>query len=267
MKKTIVWTLILVSLIVLLIRYIGTIEETFLGIKQKSGISIQSSPDTATVFLDNKEVGKTPYEDKNLNVKQYVVKLDKDGASWQGNIKLTSGTETIINRDLAKDQASSAGEMLSLERGKGITVISNPSDSDVEIDGKNFGKTPITLNIADGEHTILISHQNYLKRSIKASLPKDFNLTVSVDLALSEADLTTISAPVITQTQEVIVKSTPTGFLRVRDKASLLGKEIARVNIGDKLILLEEQGDWDRVRLSDGTEGFVSSAYVQKKTP
>ncbi len=266
-KKTLVWILILFSLLVLLIRYSSKIEETVLGIKQKSGISVFSLPDSATVFLDSKEVGKTPYEDKNLEVRPYSVKVEKDGASWQGKVKLTAGTMLIINRDLAKEQASSSGEILALDKGRGITVISNPPDSEVEIDGKVHGKTPISINLSLGEHTILVSHPNYLKRSIKSSLPKDFNLTISVDLALSEADLTTISAPVITQTQEVIVKSTPTGFLRVRDQGSLTGKEIARVIAGEKLILLEELSGWDRVRLANGTEGFVSSSYVEKKTP
>ncbi len=264
-KKTLVWILILFSLLVLLIRYSSKIGEIVLGIKQKSGISIFSLPDSATVFLDSKEVGKTPYEDKNLEVRSYSVKVEKDEASWQGKVKLTAGTMLIINRDLAKDQASSSGEILTLDKGRGITVISNPSESEVEIDGKVVGITPISINLDIGEHTVLVSRSNYLKRSIKTSLPKDFNLTISVDLALSEADLTTISAPVITQTQEVVVKSTPTGFLRVRDKASLTGLEIARVNIGDKLILLEELSGWDRVRLSDGKEGFVSSSYVEKK--
>lgn len=267
MKKTIIWSLVLLSIAVLLIRNSAKIEETMFGIKQKSGLSVFSLPDSATVFLDGKEVGQTPFEDKNLDVREYIVKLDKDGASWQGNIKLTSGTEAIINRDLAKDIASSSGEILTLEKGKGLTIISNPADAEVEVDGKAFGKTPVIIDITNGEHTILVSHANYLNRSIKANLPENFNLTVSVDLSLSETDLSTISAPVITQTPEVLVKKTPTGFLRVRDKGSLSGKEIAQVNEGEKLVLLEEFGDWDRVRLSNGTEGFVSSAYVEKKTP
>lgn len=256
----------LISILALILRYSATLGQLILGIKEKSGISVLSTPDGATVYLNGKEVGKTPYEDKNLEVKEYVLKIDKDGASYQGNIKLNDGTVTIINRDLAKDLSSSAGETLSLNHGKGVTVISNPSDADVEIDGKNLGKTPIRLNLDSGEHNILVSHPNYLKRSIKATLPKDFNLTISADLAISEADLTQISAPVVTQTPEVVVKSTPTGFLRVRDQASLNGKEIAQVKVGDTLILLEEQGSWDRVRLSNGVEGFVSSVYVTKKT-
>lgn len=263
MKKIVIWILILVSVAVLFVRYSAKIEEVLLGIKQKSGISIFSTPDSAIVFLNNKEAGKTPFEDKNLEVKDYLVKLDKDGAIWQGNIKLTSQTMAIINRDLAHDVASSSGEVLTLDKGRGVTVISNPTDSELEIDGKSYGKTPISINLTAGEHTFVVSHPNYLKRSMKAILPQGFNLTISTDLALSEVDLTAISAPVVTQTQEKKVLQTPTGFLRVRDQASLAGKEIDKVNVGDKLILLEELGSWDRVRLPDGTEGFVSSTYVE----
>lgn len=266
MKKFIIWLLVLISLVVLLLRFsdkwVG-----LLGVKQTSGISILSEPNEATVFIDGKEVGKTPYEDKDLAVQEFTVKLQKENASWQGKASLNPGTITVINRDLSEDSTASAGEILNLEKGKGLTVISNPSGADIEIDGKSSGKTPVTVDVSNDEHTILVSHPNYLKRSIRASLPPNYNLTVSVDLGLSEADLTTITTPVITQTPEVVVKQTPTGFLRVRDNPSLEGKEIARTKPGDTLVLLEEQGAWDRVRLSDGTEGYVSTSYVEKKNP
>jgi len=118
------------------------------------------------------------------------------------------------------------------------------------------------------EHTFSINHSNYLKRNIRAYLPAGYNLTLSADLALSEADLTTIITPVTTQTPTVVVKDTVSpnpGFLRVRDKASTAGKEIARVLPGDELVLLEELASWDRVRLANGTEGYVSKTYVEKK--
>lgn len=265
MKKVIVWFLVLISLVAILLRFSDKIAEVFLGIKPVSGISILSTPSEATVYLDEQEVGKTPYEDKNLEVRDYAIKIKKDSSAWQGQITLIAGTVAVVNRDLAQDIASSAGEILTLNKGKGLTIISNPTSALVEIDGKAYGNTPTTVDITAGEHTILISHSNYLKRSIRAEMPTNFNLTVSVDLALSEADLTTIVTPTITQTPEVIVKNTPTGFLRVRDKPNLNGKEISRVKPGDRLILLEELGSWDKVRLSDNTEGFVSSSYVEKK--
>lgn len=267
MKKTTIWVLVLISILVLLVRFADKGVEALLGIKQKSGISVLSNPQGAVVFLDEVEAGKTPFEDKNLEVREYKVKLDKDGSVWQGKVKMSAGTVSVINRDLAKDPSSQSGEVLSLSKGEGLTVISNPAESEIGAEGKVLGKTPLTVDLQAGEHTILVSHPNYSKRSIRVNLPSGFNLTVSVDLALSEADLTTVATPAIKVTQEVKVLNTPTGFLRVRDKPSLNGKEITRVKPGDILILLEELAGWVRVRLSDNTEGYVSSAYVEKQNP
>lgn len=266
MKKTVVLVLLLISVLVLIVRFGETQFQSLLGFTDKGGISVLSVPQDAQVFLDNKEVGKTPLDLKDLGVGEYLVRIQKDQLKWEGKVNLNPGTVTVVNRDLASDLTSSAGEVLTLEKGSGITIISNPQGSDVEIDGKNIGKTPIALNIDVGDHIFNIDLGNYLKRSIRAKIPQDYNLTISVDLALSEVDLAPVAVPVITEIKEVLVKNTPTGFLRVRDKASLSGKEIAQVKPGNSLVLLEEQGAWDKVKLSDGTEGFVSSDYVSKKT-
>ncbi|OGE18619.1 hypothetical protein A3J19_04055 [Candidatus Daviesbacteria bacterium RIFCSPLOWO2_02_FULL_41_8] len=272
MKKIIAWFLIIISLSALLLRFSDKITEVVLGVKKTSGISVLSEPSDATVYLNEKQVGQTPWGEKGLDIGDYLVKIEKGKASWQGRVKLTGGTVTVVTRDIATDSASAAGEVLTLDKGKGLTVISNPPDALVEIDGQPYGKTPVAVNINSGEHAILISHQNYLPRSFSADLPENFNLTVSVDLASTEADLAAASSPssspspVITQTPAVLVKQTPTGFLRVRDKPSLNGKEIAQVKPGESFPLLAELKSWDKIRLSDGREGYVSSAYVEKKS-
>lgn len=266
MKKTVFFILSLISILILLMRFTPTITERVLGIKPKSGVSILSQPAEATVFIDQKEVGRTPYENKDLEVKEYLVKIEKDNTLWQGKVSLNKGTITVINRDLSPNTASSSGEILSLEKGRGLTVVSNPDSSDVEVDGSQYGKTPLTININSGKHAISVSHPNFLQRSIRADLPEGYNLTISVDLALSEADLTAMTTPVIHATEEVVVKSTPTGFLRVRDKPSLNGTEIGRVKPGDTLVLVEDQGEWMRIRTPEEVEGYVSSAYVEKKS-
>lgn len=266
MKKAVVLILVFISLVMLVLRFGTKGMETFLGIKQQGGISILSTPKEAQVFIDGKEVGKTPYEDRFLEVKEYTVKLEKGDLVWQGKIQVSSGTLAVVNRELALDPASQAGETLTLEKGKGVTVISTPSEAQIEIDGQVFGKTPLHLNISDGEHTFNLQRAGFLKRNIRALLPEGYQLALSVDLALSEAEVTNIQTPVIKETPKVIIKETPTNFLRVRDKPSLSGKEIAQVKPGEELIMLEELSGWYRVRLSNGTEGYVSSTYVEKKT-
>ncbi len=267
MKKTLLLLLLLISVVVLIVRFGGKEFRGLLGAGEKSGINVLSVPEAAQVFLDGNQVGQTPFEDKNLINKQYLLKIQKDNLKWEGKVSLTPGVVTVVNRELTSDIASSAGEVLTLEKGQGVTVVSNPSGADIEIDGKSMGKTPVTLSIDSGEHTFNVSHANYLKRSIRAQFQKGYNLTIVADLALSESELPAASPmPVATQTPQVTVTNTPTGFLRVRDQASLNGKEVAQVKPGDDLILLEETGSWDKVRLPNGTEGYVSASYVTKKS-
>lgn len=269
MKKTILLFLILISVLILGLRFSAPVIFQFLKVTQKAGVRVLSIPEGAQVFLDNQEVGKTPYEDTELLEREYTIKIQAAEASWQGRVKLNGSTLTVINRELSSEISSSAGEVLTLDKGMGLTLISSPSDADIEIDGHNFEKTPKFIPLDPGEHTIYLSHLGYLKRSIKVYIPEKYNLIVSVDLALSEADLSNISTPTITETPKVVVKNTVSpnpGFLRVRDKPSSLGKEIARVLPGEELILLEELSGWDKVRLSNGSEGYVSKTYVEKKT-
>lgn len=267
MKKTVLLILVILSIFALSLRFGNLILSSFFNISEKAGVRVLSMPDGAKVFLNNQEVGVTPYENTELQNKEYLIKITSGDLSWQGQIKLNGGTLSVINRDLTID-SSSAGEMLTLEKGSGVTIISNPTEAEIEIDGKYYGKTPKSVVITSGEHTFGISSANYLKRSIRAYLPQDYNLTLSIDLALSEADLTTINTPPTTQTQMVVVKDSVApnpGFLRVRDKPSTGGEELARVLPGDELVLLEELASWDRVRLANGTEGYVSKTYVEKK--
>lgn len=266
MKKTVILILVLISSLLLLVRFADFGLQSFLGAKKVGGINVLSMPSGATVYLDGAEVGKTPFEDKNLSPGEHKLKIEKNGFSWQGKVKLMAGTVTVVNRDLAKDSSSSAGETLTLGKGSGITVISSPDGASVEINGKAEGATPVSVKLSSGDYLLTLSRPNYLNRSIRVNLPEGYKLVVFADMALSEADLTAVQTSPITQTPEVSVKDTPTGFLRVRDKPNLSGKEIAQVKPGDTLILLEELSGWFRVRLSDGTEGYVSSSYAEKKT-
>ncbi len=62
------------------------------------------------------------------------------------------------------------------------------------------------------------------------------------------------------------VGTTPTGWLRVRDNPSVQGKEVARVNVGDRLISTEQKQGWYSVTLEDNVTGWVSGDYVKKVT-
>ena len=264
MKKTLFLILVFISGVLLAIKFFASPIFTLLGFQEKSGIKISSNPQAAQVFIDEALLGQTPYENKILSPKEYSIKLQSDKAFWVGSVKLSPGTETIIGRDLSDEKLSSAGEILSLEKGKGVTVLSFPSNAGVSIDGKEVGKTPLKLDLEAGEHIFTVSLEGFLTRSIKAVSVNDFNLIVNVDLAVAQKQEANEKQIAIVAVPKVLVLETSTGFLRVREKPSIVSLEISRVQPGDELELLEEFPLWDKIKLSDGRDGYVSSSFVKK---
>lgn len=270
MRKLILIILVFISILAIGIRLGTKPISDFFNLTPRSGLRVESNK-KAKILVNNKEVGNTPYQDENLSEGDYLVALKLDEStssanlSWQGFVKLNGGTLSVINRDIAPTLIASSGEVITLEKGQGVTIISTPNQAEVYIDNKLYGRTPITISqIATGEHQFIISKDNFLKRSIRATLVDNYNLTLNVDLAITEPDLTKVPTVPIQSVQQVTIKSTPTGFLRVRATPSLNAAEVARVSPGDKLTLIEEVPSWMKVKLSDGKEGYISSTYAQK---
>lgn len=271
MRRFIITLLVFLSVIALVVRFSSKPLEQFLGLKQRAGMRVESNT-KAKVLLDKKDMGEVPFQNEELSEGEYLLEVvpqnqatDSAKASWQGYVRLNGGTLTVVNRELAQTSAESSGEVITLEKGKGATVVSTPSSAEVFIDGQSRGRTPVSIeDLSSGEHQFLLSKDNFLKRSIRATLVEGYSLNLSVDLAISEADLSKISTPPTPTSQEVIVKQTPTGFLRIRSGPSTNSQEVARVSPGDRLILLEELSSWSRVKTSSGVDGYVSSVYIEK---
>lgn len=278
MRKILLPILVFLSVISIFLQLGSGYIKKALGQGAKAGVRVESSQ-SAKVFLNNEEQGSAPFQDDNLKPGDYLISLKEDEATtsakvlWEGYAKLNEGTLTIVIRDLAVEglnakKENSSGEIISLEPGRGAVITSSPSDAEVLVDGKLVGHTPLSIpDLIEGEHQFIISHENFLKRSIRSKVINGLTLNLSVDLAISEPDLTKIPTTPVSSSQEVTIKSTPTGFLRVRETPSANGKEIGQVKPKETYVLLEESAGWVRIRLKDSKEGWVSSSYVQKTTP
>lgn len=264
MKKTIFIILIFLSVLALIFRFGAPLLADFWE-SPKSGLKIISMPE-AEVFLDEKEMGSTPYENNDLKAGEYQIKLKAGENLWQGMILTTPGTVSLLSRKITGSIASSSGEALILKKGKGVFITSTPAGAKVEIEGKVYGETPLMISdLIAGEYLFLLSHPGYHERQIRAVLPSGMMLNINSDLAVAEVNLgMNNNLPKVKTEAQLTVKQTPTGFLRVRDKPSMTGQELARVFPGESLILLEELGAWDKIRTSLGVEGYVSGAYVTK---
>jgi hypothetical protein len=271
MKKVLLILAVFISLVSILFQFGRAPLQKFIGSHSRSGLQIDSNT-KAKVLIGGIEKGETPFVDSNLTEGELLVSLQPvedssvSAKPWQGYIKLNPGTLTVINRNMEASVQGSSGEVITLEQGKGVTVVSTPPQVELIVDGVVMGRTPITLSdLSPGDHQFILSKENFVKRSIRAKVVDGYNLVLTVDLAIAEADLTKLPTVPVSATAQVIIKNTPTGFLRVRNSASANGQEMGQVKPGDVLTMLEEIPNWYRVRLSDGKEGYISAAYAQKK--
>lgn len=268
MRKLILTIIILIALLFIFLRFLYKPLSDNLGLQVHSGVLVEADK-TAKVFLNNNEVGMTPYKDTNLSAGTIKIKVvdASSSAQWEGNVKLSGGTLTVVNRDIATNSAEASGEIISLDKGKGVAVTTSPAGATVSVDGENKGSTPLFItDLAIGEHQFLFSKENYLKRSVRAVLTDGYTLTLNIDLAELESVFPQSTAAPISTVQQLIVKQTPTGFLRIRSTPSTDGDEVGRVAPGDSLTLEEETNtSWWKVKTSDEKEGFVSTQYVAKK--
>lgn len=65
------------------------------------------------------------------------------------------------------------------------------------------------------------------------------------------------------KTEIATIKTTPLGWLRVRQTPSLNGTEITKVNTGEEYNVLEKETGWVKIKVSETVEGWVSDSYVE----
>ena len=152
-----------------------------------------------------------------------------------------------------------------------------PDGATVIVDDQTRGVTPLSVSdIAPGDHTMSITSSGFLSRSLKAKTTSGYRLIANLKLALSAGGQATPSptpTPEATSSATqvpdppkpfVLIKDTPTGFLRVRIEPSTGATESARVNPGEKYTYFDTQNAWYQIKYDGKNTGWVSGQYVEK---
>lgn len=237
--------------------------------RSPSGLFVSSHPQ-GKVFLNDRYLGDTPFRGEDLVSGEYTLRIEAGNLRWVAKIRLNPGVLTVVNRELAEDESLGSGEIIVLDRGRGLAIISRPPKVEVFLDGKKTGKTPLVLNeIAPGDHLIQLRTEGYLERTIKVRTREGYRMTVNAQLArqqLPPSPLPLPSPAVEPSGPYIVVKETGTSFgLHVRSGPGLGFPVIEDVKPGEKYPLLAEEKGWLNIRLSDGREGWVSGRYVTVK--
>ncbi len=272
------------------ISFVGFAVLLFLGVfnEQQSGVLVESDPE-ATVYINDVEVGKTPYE-ANRESGEILLRIKPDlidGVTlddYETKIDLVPGIRTIVKRVFRETEESSSGVVVSFDKLGGIeslvTVVSVPDNAQVSIDGKVYGYTPLRVKIPAGDHTLLVSSDKYLEKSLPIRVYAGYKLTASVKLAKSDKSKEPEQLAVLGETTEtpnlgrIKINKTDTGFLRVRSGANTGFPEIAQVKPDGEYDILEEgeSASWYKIKIVSTTnegatnevEGWVNSEFVTK---
>lgn len=223
-------------------------------------------------------------------------------ASWQGKIKVNPNAMTYINRELGSSDIVSAGEILTIlkmsknpekpETGE-VVVDTEPPGAIVYIDNDEKGVSSLILsNITKGDHELSVFMPGFFRRNQKINIDTGYRVEASFKLAIDQAQqknledqtkkestpsalltpgktISPTKAALDNTTSDskntVLIKDTPTGWLRVREDATVIASEAARVNPGDKFDLLEEKDGWYKIEYEKNKTGWISSEYAEKQ--
>lgn len=297
--------LLFVAIIIAVIKMVS-------GKSSKQGdLRVESNP-VSSVFLDNKHIGRTPIGESAYKVDagEYTLKIVPESgstqfATWQGKITIGSNLLTYVKADMSESELSTAVDVLWLEKISGkkseVSVSTMPDSATVMLDDETKGMTPIIIpDVSPGSHTVTVTSQGFLTRTMKVQLTPGYRLVAALKLALTSVSASQESSqsatgsataspsgtikPTPKTTAKVtptgaltslvdpekpyaLIKDTPTGYLNVRVGPVKTATKTAEVKPGEKYSYDKTEDDsagttWYEIRKDGTVLGWISGQYV-----
>ncbi len=271
-KKRIVFGLIILVILIMA----GFLLWRFVINPQKALLTVETQP-VSQVFINGELAGKTPYkgefEEHEVDLKLVPESFEQALMPYEAKIFLSSGVETIVRREFGAEEGMSQGEEISFEKEGGrkvsLAVVSVPEGASVFIDQKYVDLSPVKhQDIESGIHQITLQAEGYKDRSFSVQLIPGYGLTAFVELAglpQEQAEDTRENKSEQEESRLVVIKDTPTGFLRVRKEASMQASEVTQVKPGEEYEFLDSVDGWYKIRINEETTGWISQEYAKFK--
>lgn len=188
-------------------------------------ITVISKPSAADVFVDGKNIGKTPLENAKIKRGSHRVELKKTG--YGSIVKLVKISAGVTNTELDNVEL----EAKEVKFG-GLSVMSSPEGADITIDGEKMGKTPMTIGeIVIGNHDVVLNYKGYFP--------------ITQNIVVVENDTTIVNLELI-KGQEIMI-STDKKKDKIFVDGKLLGlsplKTILTVGSHDLVVVRGGKGD------------------------
>lgn len=215
-----------------------------------------------------------------LPVGEYTIRLipkDKAFPEFQEKITIGQSVLSVVDRKFGKG-AESEGSVITLEKSSSenpeILVLSVPSEASVYLDSEAIGASPVTKeDVTESDHELRLSKNGYLEKAVRIKTAPGYKLIAKIYMGVDTSAVTgrTQEGPLEESTEEsselegskVVILPTGTGFLRVREGASLADPEVGRVTPDEEYNLISDEGDWYQIEYEEGAFGFISKDYAE----
>ncbi|NQU05594.1 MAG: PEGA domain-containing protein [Calditrichaeota bacterium] len=147
-------------------------------------LSISSNPSGAMLWINDKNVGRTPYDVGQYNAGAYSLRIIHEMYYEETDtFNIEPGSDFIQTYSLRPQFG-------------GIRINSNPSGALLNIDGQVSGTTPVTKDqLASGTHIIRLTKENYFEFETTVEISDGQNFNETYQLKANFGLLTVVSNP------------------------------------------------------------------------
>lgn len=247
-----------------------------------STLSVISEPSDASVYIDNNRVGTTPYTTGSLTPGEYNLRIVKSGyesqnsrfsvdENYQLNVSaklfptpVSTSVSTLPDSFNLYDIASDDSLVTSDTKDWVDAIIYWNKTRGIDLSGVGLNKEPVFDYFVDYKGNVY--DQTGSKVSSKGELGSiqrgAYLRRISEGPGLSDSAKQTLENLEILGGKKATINYTGTGWLNVRSQPSLDGELLTKVDVGDSYAVLEESGNWVKLRVSSDVQGWVSGTYV-----
>jgi len=252
---------------------------------------------SASLFLDDQYLDKSPYIDRKINPGKYTLNIIPDASdkkAMQLPISINSGTLTVVFWKPETSIEQSSGVIYELyqieDKNKGeLEVKTVPASAIINFSNQTQQFAPyIFKDIEPGQHNLQIQLPAYQLPEQKITIQAGYRLSIYAQLGEikgESASTTTNSqtnqeSDISQENQEVTNASQililPTNFfqekqevLRVREKNEITSKTVGYVHVGYHYPYSKKDDEWFFISFEDALdrqkkEGWVSAQYSQE---
>lgn len=147
-------------------------------------LSVKSLPKAALVYLDEQDVGRTPYSGSHEQGR-YTLRIQSSGyTAYQQTVSIRRNKTTEVNVKLNPLPGA-------------LSITTEPVNALIRINGKDYGAAPVTVkNLPVGKYTVTAARSGYDTETVQLDLPAGEKLSHAFSMKVNTGgiDFTTYPA-------------------------------------------------------------------------